>query len=511
MTRQSKGGALLVAYITMAATFLSSIVLKPFYLRYLGIEQYGLYIYAFSIAQYAMFLDMGITIVMVRYMAQYKAEGDLRGEQNFAMHCLFAVAILCCIVCVTGHVVQGNMGSLLVGRPEEEVRIGADLVRITLAGVVATIISHYFDGVMLANEQYATVKGVALLQITLKMGLIIAFVRGGSGVAGIAVGDVLAGALCLLIRCVYVFGKLRFRPQWHFFDRRIVRGAGSLMGVMMMQSIVLYANNSVSKILVGSMISNMAVAVYEVAMTFVGAFSELPTITNGLFLPQVMKMVTRRVDGEALTDLVIRVGRYQAILCMAMLGGFVLFGRQFIARWTGAETQDAWLLALVMMIPSCLPLVQNVCLNILTAQDKRLFRSAVLLVIAAMNVGVSYVLIGRIASLGAAVGTAISLAVGDCLIMNIYYQRVLGLNVRRMLREIFRGILPCAVATVAMCTPLLLVPLDGYAWILAQALVFCAVFAVFLLLGGLTAEEQGLVRKMLPRKALGVKGQSGGG
>ena len=76
-----------------------------------------------------------------------------------------------------------------------------------------------------------------------------------------------------------------------------------------------------------------------------------------------------------LTDLMARVGRYQAMLYCWVLGGFILLGRFFIDRWAGAEFSGAYPLIVVMVIPLIIPLTQNTGIEIQRAKNKHRARS----------------------------------------------------------------------------------------------------------------------------------------
>ena len=68
---------------------------------------------------------------------------------------------------------------------------------------------------------------------------------------------------------------------------------------------------------------------------------------------------------------------------------------------------------MMLMGPVTIPLVQNVCLSILDAKLKRLFRSATLVIMAVINVILSIILVRFMGFWGAALGTVISLLVGS--------------------------------------------------------------------------------------------------
>ncbi|MCL1796315.1 MAG: oligosaccharide flippase family protein [Clostridia bacterium] len=493
MKEQSKGKAILVAYLTTGTTMLSSIALKPLYISRLGIDAYGLFVYVQSIVQIVLVMDLGLSSVMVRYLTEYRTVGDKKGEENFGMHALIAILLLSVVVMLMCLGIMGNVGVFVANRPAEELPLLRRLIAWMFFGLGMIIWQHYFDGALLADDRFVFVKFIALVRVVLKAVFIVVFILSGYGILGIALGDALSNAFSLLVSVWYTFAKRGYRVRWHGFDRKIVKGAGSLMLILLMQSVVLYANNSINKIIIGIFVNTAAVAVYEIAMTFVNLFSEVPTITNSVYLPLVTRLVVGHAENEKLDDLVIRVGRYQFIICGIILGGIVLFGRQFIGLWTGGDTVGAWTIALILIVPSLLPLVQNICLSILTAKDKRMFRSCALLAIAVINVVASYFLVQRFGIIGAAIGTGFSLIIGNNIAMNIYYVKVIGLNIKRIFSGIFKGILPCLFAATAVCSLLLLLPGQGFLNLLVQIVLYCMVCGLFLVFFGLNSDEKALV------------------
>lgn len=66
------------------------------------------------------------------------------------------------------------------------------------------------------------------------------------------------------------------------------------------------------------------------------------------------------------------------------------------------------------------------------------FRSIVFFLIAILNIVISIFLIRKFAEIGAALGTAITMILGNGVVMNYYYQYKIGLNMRKYWIEIFK-------------------------------------------------------------------------
>ena len=149
------------------------------------------------------------------------------------------------------------------------------------------------------------------------------------------------------------------------------------------------------------------------------------------------------------------------------------------------------------MIPSVLPLVQNICLSILTAMNKRLFRSYVLGGMAVANLFLTVFLAKRIGIMGVPIGSFISLILGNNIAMNLYYKNVIGINVLRLFKSILKGILPCAIIATCICIPMNYVNKQGIIWFLAKCASFCIVYVLLLWLMGLNDNEKENIKRTL--------------
>jgi len=263
-------------------------------------------------------------------------------------------------------------------------------------------------------------------------------------------------------------------------------------------------NNNVDTMILGVYIEEKyIITMYSSALTIYVIYNSLISVITRYFVPQATKLMTKNASGKELTDFVIGPGRFQAVIAVACIFGFALFGRNFIAVWIGERYMDAYGVILLLMIPVTIPLVENAMISVLDAAMKRMYRSLVLVAMAVLNVIVSVWLVKRIGFWGAAGGTALSLILGHGLLMNIFYARTFRIEVFRMFQEIFRGILPAGIFTGLLCAPLAVCVPDTMLLLVVKCGCFAAVYCVFLYRSGLNSGEKGLVQaavKKLLRK-----------
>ena len=102
----------------------------------------------------------------------------------------------------------------------------------------------------------------------------------------------------------------------------------------------------------------------------------------------------------------------------------------------------AYYIALILMLPVTIPLIQNMGLNIIQAKNKYKFRTTVFFFIAIANVLISILLAQNYGGIGTAIGTAISLIIGQGFIMNVYYHKKIHINMIKFWKEILKMTIP---------------------------------------------------------------------
>ena len=81
-TSQLKLGSI-ISYLNVFLNIAVSLLLSPLTVRSLGSSEYGLYQLIWSFVGYMSVLDLGFTNAVIRYIAKYRAENDLAGQERF--------------------------------------------------------------------------------------------------------------------------------------------------------------------------------------------------------------------------------------------------------------------------------------------------------------------------------------------------------------------------------------------------------------------------------------------
>jgi O-antigen/teichoic acid export membrane protein len=263
--------------------------------------------------------------------------------------------------------------------------------------------------------------------------------------------------------------------------------------LMFIQSIANQFNSNLDNMVIGSIINAATVAVYSVGLQLFSMFQQFAVSFSNLLLPTISKQIADGDDNKKLEDTVIKVGRLEFIALGAALAGYAIIGKEFIILWLGEAYAMAWIVGLILMAATIIPLVQNVCLSILRAKNKMVFKTVTVCIMTVFNLIFTVIGVKLYGPLAACISTAIGFIIGNIIAMNIYYVKVIKLNIFRIFSGIFkRTWICCLLATITLITVDKIIYGSWMLWF-AKFLIFSFVYIVLLLFYGFSKAEKNLL------------------
>ena len=181
------------------------------------------------------------------------------------------------------------------------------------------------------------------------------------------------------------------------------------------------------------------------------------------------------------------------MVIVLILSGFLFFGRPFVSIWAGDGYDASYSVALLLIIPVTIPLIQNLGIEIQRAKNMHKARSVIYMMIAIANVFISIPLIKIMGPAGAALGTAISLIVGNIFFMNWYYQKRIGLDMIYFWKQIL-SFIPALIAPGIVGVLLMkYANITGLVKLGLYAVVYAIVYALSMYFLGMNNDEKTLV------------------
>lgn len=452
-----KAGALL-SYLNLLIGNLIPFIYTPIMLRMLGQAEYGIYGIAQSVMGYIGLLNFGIGGSIIRYLSKYRAEGNLEGERRVFGLFIKIYSVIGVAVLIVGTFCSFHLGAYGRSLTSDELVLLERLVRLMTLNTAIFMPFNVFSSMILAHERFIFSKTVSLITSVVSPCLNLVLLFLGFGSIGLVLSTTALNFVTYAIYTVYVIRRLHIRPGFKKVENGLISEIIGFSLFVFVANIVDILFWSTDKLIIGWAIGSVATAVYNVGATFNNYITGLSTAISGVLMPKVTNMAVNDTPPSEFTALFIKVGRLQFLLTSFIVSAFVAFGRQFIALWAGDGYETAYYVALLVMIPVTVPLIQNTGLNILYAMNKHRFRSAVYLCIAVLNVGLTFLWVERYGIIGAAIATCIAYVIGNILIINWYYYKKIGIDISLFWKNIAQ-----------MCPVMLLMGAVG--WIVLDKIV----------------------------------------
>jgi len=300
---------------------------------------------------------------------------------------------------------------------------------------------------MVAYERFKFQRLLQILRTLLQPVIMIPLLLIGHKSVSLVVLITLLNLLYLLTTLWYCFSKIKIQVRFKQFDIPLLKEILHYSWWVFLIMIVDRLYWSTGQIILGAFVGTSAVAVFAIAIQFKNYFSTFSTAISTVFLPKMASLTST----SEFNHYFIKVGRSQFLIIAFVLSGFILFGESFIILWAGNDYRNAYLIALIILIPLSVPLVQTLGMSILQAQNRLKFRSYTYLFMAVVSTIMSIPLAKLYGGLGCAISISFSLVLCNILIMNIYYHKKIKLDIPNFWREIIR-----------MSLPILLVDLVAY-------------------------------------------------
>lgn len=441
------GAGVLMSYVGQALQILLTLFYTPFMRGILGQSEYGAYEIVFSLVGVLSLFTFGFSSSYIKYYADCKKKED--SDREIArLNGLFLLvfAALGTLVLVLGGILYFNADTVLGSRiTAGELALSRRLLLVLVVNCALNFPLTVYNNYIIAHERFIPLQLFNLFATVVNPCLSFPLLLMGYGSVGM-VCAMLAVTLCRLILSVlYCHSRLRMRFSFRQLQPRLLRSVWIFSLYIFIDSVVNAVNLSIDRFLLGTMIGTAAAAIYAVGGQINTLYMSLSTTISSVFIPRINKMVAEGDREEGLSALFVRVGKLQFAVLLPILGGFAVFGQRFMSLWAGEGYENSYFVALILIGGYTVDLIQNVGIEIQRAKGYQKYRSLINAVAAVLNLGISIVLIRQWGAIGAAVGTSVMWLISCGLVMNVFYARVIKLDVLRFWREIGRmacGIVP---------------------------------------------------------------------
>lgn len=489
----------------------SRLLLIPIILHYLNRNEFGLYQLIGALAGYFALVDFGISGTLTRFIANYKAQNDrIRQENVFAM-CLIVYSFLAMVMLVTGFLLYQNLDTIfsksLTFSDLEDAKV---MFIILLFSICATLLNRTFVGVNAGYERFVFSRVTDSICMLIKVFVVASVLSLGHRAIGIVAAEAFINIVILILNAGYAVIVLKVRLKLHYWDWSVFVEVLGFAFWTFLAAVVLQINFRLGTFLLGIMTTTGLVATYAIALQINTLYNMIPTTISTVFLPKITRLVVDNADGKQLTQAIIGPSRYQLMLLGGVLGGFILFGRQFISLWAGPEYVEAWATALFILVPVTIPLCQNTVLSVLYAKMLNRARAVITLGFAIISGFVAIFFVRIFGLYGPAISTGLVLLVGHGLVLNFYYHYRVGLDMKLFFKKISERIVIVIVGVLLAGNAINYLPVgDGWMSLIIRLISFVVIYTVSMWFYGMHEAEKSIFRMMFVKEKSVAVGQEG--
>lgn len=492
---QRKIGAIL-SYVVIALNMVVGLAYTPFLIRSLGQSEYGLYSIVYTVISYLTVMDMGFGNSIIIYTARYINQGDKEKQDKlhgmfFLIYCVIGV-----IATIIGIILFFNVDTLFGNTMTiEELSKARVMMLILTFNLAITFPLSIFGNIMVAHEKFVLGKSVKILQILLQPMMMIPLLLLGYKAIAMVIVVTITNIICLLLNTFICIKNLNVRLKFKGFDFTLLKEIFAYSFFIFLNQIIDKANWSLGQFLLGSLVGTVATAIYAVSSQLNNMYMNFSTAISNVMLPKITKMEDRKASNNEFTDVFVKTGRIQYLLMALIITGFVLFGKAFINWWAGPGYEDSYLIACILMIPATIPLIQNIGLSILQAKNLYKYRTIIFFGIAILNVVMSIPLTKIYGGIGTAIGTAVSLILGQCIILNIYYHKKVGINMIEFWKNILRMSIPIVFVALFGIGLNILIVSNSILILALKIILYSIVYVLIMWFFGMDNYEKNLIIK----------------
>ncbi len=504
-SNERRAGALF-SYLYMAVQMVVQLLYVPLLLNTIGQTEYGLYQLVGSVMSYVVSINGVLSAGVGRYYCMYKTENNERQMENtlaiakrlyWLLSTLSALAVIVLIAIV--QIVYAN--SFSAAELEE-----CSLMLVVMGlNTIVTMHNTINIAAITASERFVFLKVTQLIAMLVQPVLILMLVQIWPNAIVVTLVIFTLNVICALVQRQYALDVLKVRYTFHGWDKSLAKGLLTFSFAIILVALADQIFWKTDQLIVGYFMGPGAVAVYAIGSQIYTVYMLIGTAMTSVFLPRVSELFHAQRNMDAISKLFTKVGRISFLICGFVLGAFVILGQTFISLWAGDGYSESYWVALIVMVPFTIDLIQNLGLTILQVADKYYFRGFMYFGISLINVVATIYFLQAFGLKGAAFSTAVAMVVGNGLIMNWYYKRKIGLDITSFWKEIGKLLIPFMAATgvFAIIWNCFFAMYDGWCSFILSGCVYAIIYASVQWCFGMNQYEKGLIKGLFQALHLG--------
>jgi O-antigen/teichoic acid export membrane protein len=426
----------------------------PFIIKYVGVEDYGIYLLVGAFVGYFGLLDFGVGSALVKYVAQYTTKEDKKTINEMVSSSFAFYLGIGIVICVSVLIIGTYYVEFFNISPDqaEKARFIAYLVAI---GALTSWPMHSFSNILPGIQRYdiGAILGFISALIT-AVSTVIILLNGGGIIDmifwGIVIGASFQLATVIITQRLLPYLELRreymgLEPMKKIFKFSSVVFIGQIIGMIVLGT---------DRIVIGAFVSVAAITHYAIARKLHDIVHTASSLPASALLPAATELDTKD-DKAAIERLVFRGGKYKCALILGAATVIFVLAEPIINVWMGPEWTFMALPTQVYISYWFVFAAWGVMGSVLLAQER--YKPILILfsLIAILNLLLSLLLVHTYGVLGVVMGTAIPYFFVVPFIIP-YGLKLMNVKLKTYLKKVIFSTYPMAIITAFLLYCILL-------------------------------------------------------
>jgi O-antigen/teichoic acid export membrane protein len=445
-SRQIKLGAIM-SYVAIFFNIIAGIIYTPWMIHQIGESNYGLYTLAITLISFFT-IDFGLGQAVSRFLSKYNVEMDERKKRDFLGITFKIYLILDLFIFLTLV-----LAYLFVDIIYAELTI-AELEKFRIIFIIAALYAvgsfpfNPLNGILISYERFSFLKLVGLIHKVMTVITMVIVLILGYGLYLLVLVNAITGIATIIMKLRYIYINqlisINFKAKDKGLTKEIFTFSSWTAIIAVSQRFIFNITPTVLAAFAGS----IQISLFSIASTIEGFVWTFAAALNGLFLPKVTKMIIKNKDSKDIELLMVKVGRIQLFIVGLLFVGFLTMGKEFLVLWIGDRFIEAYYIVILLIAPSIISLTQQIGDTALVAKNEIKYRAFSSLLVATISFILSIILSQYFGALGSGFAIFIGNIFGSLILMNIVYNKVLGINIYYFLKEChLKMLIPLAITT----------------------------------------------------------------
>lgn len=336
---QSNSFKVVITLVSQVWTAVVGIIFMPVYLRYIGVESYGLVAFYTSLIGSLAILDLGLSTAISRQLSIMKADGSPVADQRTLLFSIERIYWIIAFLLGLSIVALSHPIAVYWVNSKD---LSTDVIQkaVMLMGIAFAFQwpNSIYTGSLTGLQQQQKSAVVSIIYSTLRaISLILAlkFIAGTIEVFFIV--QIIMTALQVSMYKRIAWKELRLPGHKRRFSKAhllvIKRFAAGITGI----SLVSFALTQIDKIVVSKLVLLEFVGYYNLAFILANIIITVISPMQTVFFPRFTSLIASNQQ-EQLTALFNKTSRWISIIVIPLGGLFVIFGKEILLLWTKNPT-----------------------------------------------------------------------------------------------------------------------------------------------------------------------------